>query len=64
MTVRIYADQIYDYTKEILRNHKESVFYQISMFLGLERNKGISISKWKTPLQALQKLKISQHNTR
>lgn len=28
----IYADQIYDYTKEILENHKESVFYHLNVF--------------------------------
>jgi len=59
----IYADQIYDYTKEILENHKESVFYHLNVF-GFEEIGNQHRQMENSITGAFKKLKINaKHNT-
>tara|TARA_R110000765_G_scaffold9911_3_gene30846 strand:- start:26873 stop:29413 length:2541 start_codon:yes stop_codon:yes gene_type:complete len=54
----IYADQIYDYTKEVLETHKETVFYHLNVF-GFEEERNKQRQMENSISSAFKKLKIN-----
>jgi len=54
----IYADQIFDYTKDVLENHKETVFYHLNV-LGLDENGKPQKRMENSISSAFKKLKIN-----
>ena len=54
----IYADQIYEYTKEVLENHKETVFYHLNVF-GFEEGKDRQKRMENSVTSAFKKLRIN-----
>ena len=54
----IYADQIFDYTKDILENHKETVFYHLNVF-GFEDDRSKLKQMENSISAAFKKLKIN-----
>ncbi len=54
----IYADQIHDYTKAILENHKETVFYHLNVF-GFEEGQDLQKQMENSIVSAFKKLKIN-----
>jgi len=54
----IYANQIYDYTKDILENHKDAVFYHLNM-LGFGEGKEDHRLRCNTISSAFKKLRIN-----
>ena len=54
----IYADQIFDYTKDILENHKETVFYHLNVF-GFEDDRSRQGQMENSISSAFKKLKIN-----
>lgn len=54
----IYSDQIFDYTKDILENHKETVFYHLNV-LGFEDDRNKHRQMENSVASAFKKLKIN-----
>ncbi|MDF0716569.1 TraG family conjugative transposon ATPase [Muricauda sp. 334s03] len=54
----IFADQIYEYTKEVLENHKETVFYHLNVF-GFDEGKDHQRQMENSVGSAFKKLRIN-----
>ncbi|MBC7000361.1 TraG family conjugative transposon ATPase [Cytophaga sp. FL35] len=54
----IYANQIYEYTKDVLESHRETVFYHLNVF-GFEEGKDRQRQMENTIASAFKKLKIN-----
>jgi len=54
----IYANQIYEFNKDVLENHKETVFYHLNV-LGIGNKSGISRQRSNSISSAFKKLRIN-----